>query len=188
MNLYADTIVQSVTMKQVCEMYGIQINGSGFACCPFHGEKTPSLKIFSGNKGYYCFGCHAGGDVINFVEKYFNLDFMGAVSKINSDFCLNLPVSEKPSLREQTRFNERVNKINLEKSRMEALQENYDRALAKFVKADRTIIRCKPSSPEEEPNPEFIDAIKNIDYYVYKMNDAEARLYDEIRRQSDRKC
>ena len=47
--------------------------------CPFHGEKTPSFNIYTENGSFYCFGCGAGGDIITFVMKIENLDYMEAV-------------------------------------------------------------------------------------------------------------
>ena len=44
--------------------------------CPFHGERTPSFHVYPDNGSFYCFGCHAGGDVITFVRKIENLDYM----------------------------------------------------------------------------------------------------------------
>ena len=47
--------------------------------CPFHGEKTPSFNIYTENGSFYCFGCGVGGDIITFVMKIENLDYMEAV-------------------------------------------------------------------------------------------------------------
>ena len=47
--------------------------------CPFHGEKTPSFNIYTENGSFYCFGCGAGGDVITFIMKIENLDYVEAV-------------------------------------------------------------------------------------------------------------
>lgn len=58
----------------------IEVNRVGFAQCPFHNEKTPSLKV-TGNV-FYCFGCHESGDVIKFFMKYYNVGFREAVSKM----------------------------------------------------------------------------------------------------------
>ena len=57
------------SMKDILERLGIEINQRGFICCPFHNEKTPSLKIYE--HSYFCFGCGTGGDVIDFVKHYF---------------------------------------------------------------------------------------------------------------------
>ena len=83
-----DDIKQRLDMKQVVEAYGFSVNRSGFCCCPFHAEKTASMKIYE--KGYKCFGCGEGGDIIKFVQKYFDLSPIDACRKLNDDFSLGL--------------------------------------------------------------------------------------------------
>ncbi len=60
----------------------IEVNKAGFALCPFHNDKTPSLKIFKDN-AWKCFGCTAYGDTIEFIRKKEGLSFAAAVEKIN---------------------------------------------------------------------------------------------------------
>jgi DNA primase len=65
--------------------------GANFkACCPFHGEKTPSLVISPTKQIYHCFGCSAGGDAIKFVQEYDKLSFSEAVEKIAADMNFTL--------------------------------------------------------------------------------------------------
>lgn len=78
MNVFA-VVKENVTARQVAMQYGIKINRSGLACCPFHKDKTPSMKI---DKRYYCFGCGDTGDAIDFVAKYFGLAPKEAAMKI----------------------------------------------------------------------------------------------------------
>lgn len=47
--------------------------------CPFHSEKSPSFTVFVGNGSFYCFGCGAGGNVLSFISKAENLDFLSSV-------------------------------------------------------------------------------------------------------------
>jgi len=62
-----------------------------WACCPFHGEKTPSFSV-NENKGYYhCFGCGAHGDIITFVMQTQNLSFIEAVERLAMDAGLEMP-------------------------------------------------------------------------------------------------
>ena len=58
--------------------------------CPFHDERTPSFSVDSSNNLYYCFGCQAGGDVINFVEEKEGLDFRQAVEHLADRFGVEL--------------------------------------------------------------------------------------------------
>lgn len=59
--------------------------------CPFHGEKTPSFTVYPGNGSFYCFGCGAGGDVITFIRKIENLDYMEALKLLADRAGLAMP-------------------------------------------------------------------------------------------------
>ncbi len=59
--------------------------------CPFHGEKTPSFNIYTENGSFYCFGCGAGGDIITFVMKIENLDYMEAVKFLAQRAGMSMP-------------------------------------------------------------------------------------------------
>lgn len=59
--------------------------------CPFHGEKTPSFNIYTENGSFYCFGCGTGGDVITFIMKIENLDYMEAVKFLAQRAGMTVP-------------------------------------------------------------------------------------------------
>jgi DNA primase len=59
--------------------------------CPFHNEKTPSFTVYPETASYYCFGCGAGGDVINFVRNIENLDYIEAVKFLADRAGLKMP-------------------------------------------------------------------------------------------------
>jgi len=61
------------------------------ALCPFHNEKTPSFTVFPETSSFYCFGCHEGGDVISFVEKYENLEYIEAVRLLADRAGMTVP-------------------------------------------------------------------------------------------------
>lgn len=89
----AELIKKTVTMLQLAESYGFEINRSGFIHCPFHaGDHSPSLKIYPEDSGFHCFGCGASGSVIDFTMRLFNLSFMDAVKKLNQDFSLGMNI------------------------------------------------------------------------------------------------
>lgn len=88
-------IKEEVSMQAAAERYGVRVNRSGFACCPFHQEKTASLKIYEAS--FYCFGCGAGGDVITFAAKLYGLTNAQAALRLNEDFGLCLTVKKAPA-------------------------------------------------------------------------------------------
>lgn len=92
----APIIKERVTSRQIVEYYGFKPDRSGYICCPFHGEKTGSLKVHK--SGWYCYGCHEGGDVIEFVRLMERCRFAQAVAKVDTYFNLMLVKAEKVSL------------------------------------------------------------------------------------------
>ena len=86
MTIY-ETIKAAVSVKQAAEHYGLKVNRSGMACCPFHNDRHPSLKL---NEDYFfCFGCGAKGDVIDLVARLFDLSGYEAAQKLAADFGIS---------------------------------------------------------------------------------------------------
>ena len=77
-----DVIGRVVTLKKAGSSYK--------GLCPFHNEKTPSFSVDEGRQTYKCFGCGEGGDVISFVQKYYNLDFMEAMEMLAREYGIEL--------------------------------------------------------------------------------------------------
>ena len=85
MNVF-EAVKQSVTTRQAAEHYGIHVNRNGMACCPFHNDKTPSMKL---DRRYHCFGCGADGDVIDFTATLYGLGKKEAAVQLAQDFGLS---------------------------------------------------------------------------------------------------
>ena len=86
MTIY-ETIKAAISVKQAAEHYGLKVSHNGMACCPFHNDRHPSLKL---NEDYFfCFGCGAKGDVIDLVARLFNLSSYEAAQKLALDFGLD---------------------------------------------------------------------------------------------------
>ncbi len=99
-----DVIGSYVTLKRA----GSNRNG----LCPFHGEKTPSFTVFPNTKSFYCFGCGAGGDVITFIQKMENLDYVGALEFLAARAGISIPNDAAPDRREGV-TRKRVYEMNL---------------------------------------------------------------------------
>ena len=85
MNVF-EAVKQSVTTRQAAEHYGIHVGRNGMACCPFHHDKTPSMKL---DRRYHCFGCGADGDVIDFAAALYGLGKKEAAIQLANDFGLS---------------------------------------------------------------------------------------------------
>ena len=87
----AAQIKQALTMQEVAERYGFTPNRNGYIQCPFHqGDDHGSLKIYPGERGWCCFGCHKGGTAIDFAMLLFDITFPQAVVRLSTDFNLGL--------------------------------------------------------------------------------------------------
>ena len=180
MNNFYEEIKQRISMPEMMKHYGFELDRSGFCKCPLHGEKTGSFKAYSGNRGFYCFGCGAHGSVIDFVMLYFGLSFKDALAKINEDFSIGLPIGERTSLRQRRemehRQRERQEERNREQRELERLDGEYWAAFDLWQKYDTNKREYAPKSPSEDFHPLYVEAIKNIDYASYLLDTAEMRL------------
>lgn len=93
-----DDVIQELKLRanieDVVSGYNIQLKRRGrnlLGLCPFHGEKTPSFNLYPENNSFYCFGCHIGGDVITFIRKIENLDYIDAVKLLAQRYNINMP-------------------------------------------------------------------------------------------------
>lgn len=91
MNIFKE-IKEYLTALQAAEQYGIKINRNKMACCPFHDDHHPSMKI---DQNYYCFACGAKGDVIDFTSRLFGISQFEAAQKLITDFGLPIRSEKK---------------------------------------------------------------------------------------------
>ena len=82
--------------------------------CPFHSEKTPSFTVYPGTQSFYCFGCGAGGDVINFVMRTENIDYVSAIETLAKRAGIPLPDFDSGNYRQDGVSRSRVLAMNLE--------------------------------------------------------------------------
>ena len=80
-----EAVKQSVSTREAAEFYGIKVSRTGMACCPFHDDKNPSMKV---DQRFHCFGCGADGDVIAFTAKLFDRSPKEAAEKLAQDLGL----------------------------------------------------------------------------------------------------
>jgi len=160
-------------MAQAVNLYIDTPTKKHFIPCPFHSDKTPSLYIYENS--FYCFGCGVGGNVINFVRHYFNIGFMDAVRKIDTDF--NLMMFSKPTL---TQYRKNQNEIAERKADQENLQKQFEISRIgynKMCQYHRWLIR-QPETPDIKFQTEYLERLldKYLDPNIVIPFDVTARL------------
>ena len=95
----------------VSQFLELKKSGANFkACCPFHGETTPSFVVSPSKQIYHCFGCGAGGDSIKFVMEYEKLSYPETIEKLASMYNFNLDYENTDEKKQDTKILEEVNK------------------------------------------------------------------------------
>ena len=115
-----EQVKSMVSVKNVAEHYGLKINRNGMACCPFHKDRHPSMKV--DDRHYHCFGCGAHGDAISYVASLYGIGQLDALRKINEDFGLGIDLGQKIS---DAELAEKQRK-SAEKNRMRGMQEKLN--------------------------------------------------------------
>ena len=156
-----ETVKQSVTVREAAERYGIEVKRGGMACCPFHDDKNPSMKL--NEEYFYCFGCGATGDVIDLTARLYNLSPKEAAEKLAQDFGL-IYDSQAPPRRNYVHQKTEARKFREDRQRCYRVLSDYYYLLKKW-EADRS-----PRTPEEEPHPRFVKAIQKKPYVEYLLD------------------
>ena len=156
-----EAVKQSVTVREAAQMYGIEVNRSGMACCPFHDDKNPSLRL--NEEYFYCFGCGATGDVIDFTARLYNLSPKEAAEKLAQDFGLAYD-SQAPPRRRYFRQKTEAQKFKEDRDHAFRVLADYFHLLRKWE------TDYSPKTPEENPDPRFMEAIQKKDYMGYLLD------------------
>ena len=155
-----EVVKQSVTAREAAELYGIAVGRGGMACCPFHDDRHPSMKV---DTRFHCFGCGADGDVIDFTARLYDLSPKEAAEKLAQDFGLSYD-SKAPPRRSYVR----------QKSEAQARKEKREhgwRVLTDYYHLLRKWeTDYSPKTPDENPHPRFMEAIQKKDYMGYLLD------------------
>lgn len=163
LEIAAQTIKDNVSALDVGQVLGLNIDRHGRCSCPFHCGKDRNLKLFLGNRGYSCFVCHAGGDVISFVQRYYSMSFKDTIAWFNDTFHLGISIGGTV---EQAKQRE-AEKALLRRKNAIAFQEWKERmAFDQALTADEIVRKLEtirdanaPKNPYEPWNVEFRIAV-----------------------------
>ena len=157
MTIY-ESIKAAISVKQAAEHYGLKVSRSGMACCLFHHDRHPSLKL---NEDYFfCFGCGAKGDVIDLVTRLFGLSSYEAAQKLAADFGIGtepgraVEASRKPKRPHIRQFRE-------DEMLCFRVLTDYLHLLEDWK------VWYAPKTPDDALDDRFVEACQMIDYIEY---------------------
>ena len=154
MNLF-ESVKAAATVRQTAEHYGLKIGQGNMVCCPFHADRTPSMKL--DEDYFYCFGCGTSGDVIDLVAKLFNLSSYDAAKKLAYDFGID---PDKPPAAAALR----KPKYPLAKA-FQREELHCQRVLCDYLHLlERWKVQCAPKTPEDTIDDCFVEACQMLDY------------------------
>ena len=141
-----ERVKAAVPLRQAAENYGLELRRNGMTCCPFHEDAHPSLKL---NEDYFfCFGCGASGDVIDFTARLFGISLKDASEKLTADFGISADI--KPIA------------IRQNPSRLDELR--YRRALTDYLHLlKKWKTQYAPNTPEDSLDDHFVESCQQYD-------------------------
>ena len=155
MNFF-ETVKQTVTTRQAAERYGLSVNQSGMTRCPFHEDHNPSMKV---DDRFYCFGCGASGDVIDFTARLFGISLKDATEKLAEDFGIN---SRPPTQSD-------IHTLHAEPPRdRERLCICVLREYLRYLRIWQ--LRYRPEKPGDPIHPRFAKAMKALPTVNHLLN------------------
>ena len=141
-----ERVKAAVPLRQAAETYGLMVSRNGMTCCPFHEDRHPSMKL---NEDYFfCFGCGASGDVIDFTARLFGISLKDAAKKLTADFGISADI--KPIAIRQ-------NPSRLDELRCRRALTAYLHLLKKWK------TQYAPKTPEDSLDDRFVESCQQYD-------------------------
>ena len=156
-----EAVKQSVTTRQAAERYGIRVERNGMCRCPFHHDDTPSMKL---DRRFYCFGCGATGDVIDFVSRLRGIGSKEAAILLAQDFAIPYEDSAGKTNRPRQQNTDEQNYQHMERYCFRVLLDYY-RLLCRW-KEDYA-----PQTPEDGYQPHFVEALQKLSLIAYLLDE-----------------
>jgi hypothetical protein len=169
-----DDVKEAVTTKEAAESYGVSVNRAGMACCIFHNDHTPSMKV---DVRFHCFGCGADGDVIDFTARLFDLSPKAAAEKLAADFNIaydgQTPKQPCP----------KASSVTAKRSLMQRLKNDQNgkyRVLCSYLHLlENWQEQYAPQQTDEEWHPLYTEALQNIDRVNYLLDELQGCTANE---------
>ena len=189
MNVFA-AVRDELTTRQVAEAYGLHVKHNGMCCCPFHGEKNPSMKV---DKRFHCFACGEDGDVIDFAAKYFSLSRKDAAEKLADDFRVSYD-QWNPEQKKQWHKDKLKPRPKSPEQIYRETEHHFFMVLSDYYHVLKDWKEAfAPKSMDEEWDDRFVEALDKIpfleqvmDQFLAADKDERKEMFEEYRGYIDR--
>lgn len=151
----SDELKQSVSMRELVERYGIHIDRKGFCCCPFHKEKTASMKVYKDS--VYCFGCGRSADIFSFVMGMEHCDFKTAYKALGGSY------------RQQSDHQRNLYHYHLQKRKEDEIKrlqriEQEKKEVTEEIRMQKLFKKLSPVFSDD-----WCEAVNRLEYLFYKL-------------------
>lgn len=139
--------VRDIPAEEAAVRAGLVLRPHGrraWTCCPLHGEDTPSMLFYGDGRGWYCFGCHRGGDALKLYEELYHLEPLDAARKLADDFGIAVDASAPPP-------KPRPSVHNLARALERRRSADYSRLCLAWRMADGVLRAAAPGSAWDDP-------------------------------------
>ena len=165
-----EAVRSQVPVRAAAERYGLEVNDSGMARCPFHNDRTPSMKLYADH--FYCFGCGKYGDVVDLTSELLCVPSYDAACALAEEFGVDAArPTPRPALRQ---FRE-------DSLRCQRVLRDYLRLLRQWR------MKYAPTGPDEPIDDRYAEACKMIDTVDYLTDllivgslDRRVKLVDDL--------
>ncbi len=177
-----EQVKANVKPRAVMEQAGLTFNRNQMCCCPFHPDKTPSMKVKPNDEKYYCFGCGAKGDAVDFVASFYNMNALDAALKIADDFGISVETSHRKA---EVKRKKKLQDLKSKMTERDLLEQELDETVRFLSLYLAALLEWKrvyaPKTPEEEWHPLFVEALQYIDQTEYLIDLVENSIEEDTR-------
>ena len=156
-----EAVKQTVTTRQAAERYGIRVERNGMCRCPFHEDKTPSMKL---DRRYYCFGCGVTGDVIDFVSRLRGIGSKEAAILLVQDFAIPYEDGTGKMSKPRQQNTDEQNYQHMERYCFRVLLDYY-RLLCCWKEG------YAPQTLDDDYHPRFVEALQKLSLVEYLLDE-----------------
>lgn len=180
-------IRERVSTPEAARFYGLAVSRAGTALCPWHSDRHPSLKLYDGDRGCWCFACQHGGDVVELVSGILGVSRVQAAQQINRDFALGLSFGRDRETPEERRDREERRE---ELERYKAFLRWLDEAQTMLCAVHRLGWLARSTPPEDLPEDVAV-AVRDlpvVEYYLDVLAAGNTGDIQQIRKGVEELC